>query len=219
MFMGHYSAALVAKAVEPRAPLWSYVAAAQLLDIGFSVLVMSGVEKARLDESLPGAQLDLYHMPWTHSLPGALGWALGAAVLARWLLRLPWRACGMLGLVVLAHWFLDLLVHRPDLPLWFGGPKAGLALWNTPVIAEVVETGLLGLAAALWTAQRVRSGLAAWPALAFFAALLTLQVVSKVLPLPGDPVGLGMNMLAVHVLVTVMAAMVDWSSRAPRRAS
>ena len=49
MFMGHYSAALVAKAVEPRAPLWSYVAAAQLLVIGFSVLVMSGVEKARLD--------------------------------------------------------------------------------------------------------------------------------------------------------------------------
>lgn len=206
MFMGHYSAALVAKAAEPRAPLWTYVAAAQLLDIGWSVLVMSGVERVRIDESLPGAPLDLYHMPWTHSLPAALCWALGAALLGRWALKLPWRAGVAIGLVVLSHWLLDLLVHRPDLALWGGGPKLGLSLWNTPVISEVVETGLLGLAAAAWTARRVRAGLAAWPALAFFSLLLIVQVISKVLPLPNEPVGLGLTMLGVFIPLTVVAA-------------
>ena len=49
MFVGHYSAALAAKAVEPRGPLWAYAAAAQLIDIGWSVLVMAGVEKVRID--------------------------------------------------------------------------------------------------------------------------------------------------------------------------
>ena len=35
MFVGHYAAALAARAAEPKAPLWSYVAACQLLDIGW----------------------------------------------------------------------------------------------------------------------------------------------------------------------------------------
>jgi hypothetical protein len=44
MFVGHYAAALAAKAVEPRAPLWTLIAGAQLIDIGWAGLVMAGVE-------------------------------------------------------------------------------------------------------------------------------------------------------------------------------
>ena len=62
MFVGHYAAALAAKAIEPRAPLWSYVIAAQAIDIGWGVLLMAGVEKARIVPDLPGSTLDLYHM-------------------------------------------------------------------------------------------------------------------------------------------------------------
>ena len=58
MFFGHYAASLAAKAVEPRAPLWSYVIAAQAIDIGWAALLMAGVEKARIDPSLPGSTLD-----------------------------------------------------------------------------------------------------------------------------------------------------------------
>ena len=36
MFVGHYAAALAAKAAEPRAPLWSYIVASQLVDWGWS---------------------------------------------------------------------------------------------------------------------------------------------------------------------------------------
>ena len=89
MFVGHYAAALAAKAVAPRAPLWTYVIAAQAIDIGWAGLVMAGVEKVRIDPSLPGSALDLYHMPFTHSLPAVVLWSLAALGLAR-AFRLPW---------------------------------------------------------------------------------------------------------------------------------
>jgi len=133
MFVGHYAAAFAAKAVEPRAPLWSYMAAAQLVDIGWSSLVMAGVEHLRLDPSLPGSALVLYDMPWTHSLPGALVWSVAGGLLAMVLLKLPARAAAMVGAVVFSHWLGDLWVHRPDLALWVGGPKVGFALWDHPV--------------------------------------------------------------------------------------
>ena len=72
MFVGHYAASFIAKAEEPSAPLWSYFAAAQLLDIGWGALVIVGVEKMRVDPALPGSVFDLYYMPWTHSLLAAV---------------------------------------------------------------------------------------------------------------------------------------------------
>ena len=89
MFVGHYAAAMAAKAVEPKAPMWTLATACQLVDIGWSVFIMTGVERARVDPSLPGSTLVLYDMPWTHSLPMTFVWSIGAALLARWLLRLP----------------------------------------------------------------------------------------------------------------------------------
>src|SRR5258705_8017886 len=108
MFVGHYSAALAAKAAEPRAPLWTYVIGCQLLDVGWSTLIITGVEKVRVDPSLPGSSLVLYDMPWTHSLPGALAWSLAGALAVRWALKLPWRAAAFVGMVVFSHWVLDL---------------------------------------------------------------------------------------------------------------
>lgn len=130
MFVGHYAAALAAKAIEPRAPLWTLAAGCQLVDIGWSAFIIAGVERASVDPSLPGSSLVLEHMPWTHSLPMTFVWSAGAALLALVLLRLPLRASVLIGLTVASHWVLDFLVHRPDLELWFGGDKVGLSWWN-----------------------------------------------------------------------------------------
>ncbi len=117
MFVGHYSAALAAKAAEPRAPLWTYVIGCQLLDVGWSSLIMTGTEKVSFDPSLPGSALVLEHMPWTHSLPASLLWSLAAALAVRFAMKLPWRAAIFVGLVMFSPWLLDLAVHRPDLKL------------------------------------------------------------------------------------------------------
>lgn len=217
MFMGHYAAALAAKAAEPRAPLWAYVAGAEVLDIAWSSLVMAGAEQARIDNALPGAPLDLFHMPWSHSLPAALAWSVAAALLGGWALKLPRRAAVVLGLVVFSHWGLDLLVHRPDLALWLGGPKVGLALWNQPVLEEAVEVGLLGLAGAAWAAQRSRGGQSVWPTLAFLSFLLILQILPMVAPMTGGPpAALAGSTLFVYLVVTAAAALIE---RRPRRSA
>jgi len=176
MFVGHYSAALAAKAAEPRAPLWTYVIGCQLLDVAWSGLVMAGVEKLRIDPSLPGSSLDLYQMPWTHSLPGALAWSAAAAIVVRLVMKLPVRAAVFVGLAVFSHWILDLAVHRPDLELWFGGTKVGLGLWNYPVPEEALEIGLLAVAGVSWAGWRVRDGRKVWPAGVFLTVLVALQI-------------------------------------------
>jgi hypothetical protein len=209
MFVGHYSAALAAKAAEPRAPLWTYVIGCQLLDVGWSILIMTGVEKVRVDPSLPGSSLVLYNMPWTHSLPGALAWSLAGAFAVRWALKLPWRAAAFVGLVVFSHWVLDLLVHRPDLELWFGGAKVGLGLWNYPVPEQAVEIGLLAVAGAFWTGQRVRAGRRALPAALFLALLAAVQIIAMLMPPGGDATQMGVMALAVYLVIGAVAWLID----------
>ena len=209
MFVGHYAVALAAKAAEPRAPLWTYVAGCQLMDIGWSALVMGGVEKVRVDPSLPGSPLDLYYMPYTHSLPGSLVLSVAAAVAVRVLLRLPWRAALVVGLSVFSHWVLDLLVHRPDLELWFGGPKVGLGWWNYPMPELALEVGLVALAGAAWTAQRKATGHTAWPAIGFIAVLVGLQIFDELGGGGSDPKTFAPMALAVYLAMAGLAWLVD----------
>lgn len=215
MFTGHYAASLAARAGGSRAPLWVYVGASQLLDFGWAGLVLEGVEKLRFDDTLPGSPLDLYFMPYTHSLVAAVCWSLAAMLIARrfW----PgWEAL-LIGLTVFSHWLLDALVHRPDLlvtwPFTSDDSKLGLGLWNLPVPEMAVEMGLLGLAAALLTAQRVRERRSAWPILLFLAALVGLQVYALLAPPATDAAGFATTALGAYAAMVVLAVFVDTGKR------
>lgn len=211
MFAGHYATALAAKAIEPRAPMWTLIAGAQFIDIGWSVLVIAGVERGRIDPELPGSPLVLEHMPWTHSLPAAIAWSLAAIILAKLLLRSPMRVAVVIGAVVFSHWLLDLLVHRPDLELYPAGPKLGFGLWNMEVPEQAVEIGLLGLGAMFWAGQRVRLGQSVWPAAAFFVLLVGVQIIAVLMPREAADtlVGFGPSALAVYLALAVVAVFVD----------
>lgn len=211
MFVGHYAAALAAKAIEPKAPLWTLAAGCQLVDIGWSAFVIAGVERASVDPSLPGSSLVLGHMPWTHSLPMTFVWSIGAALAARVLLRLPNWASIAIGLSVASHWLLDFLVHRPDLELWFGGEKVGLGWWNYPVPEQALEIGLLALGGGAWVASRKQLGRTAWPALAFIAFLVALQIVAMLQPQPAGPLPpqAGVLILTIYLVVVAIATLAD----------
>jgi hypothetical protein len=147
MMVGHYAPALVGKAVEPRVPLWTLFLAVQLVDIAWALLVLLRVEHVRIVPGLPSNPLSLDHMPYTHSLVATAVWATAAFLFTRG--RLGTRGALVVAAAVASHWLCDLLVHRPDLPLVTGEPKLGLGLWNFPVIAYLLEVGLL-LGAAWW---------------------------------------------------------------------
>lgn len=215
MFVGHYAAAMAAKAIEPRAPMWTLAAACQLVDIGWSAFIVAGVERASVDPSLPGSTLVLEHMPWTHSLPMAFAWSVGAAVLVKLLLRLPTWASGVVGLTVLSHWGLDWIVHRPDLELWIGGPRVGLALWNYPAPEQALEIGLLAVCGAGWVASRKSIGRMAWPAIGFIGFLVALQIVAMLQPQPAGPLApeSGVAILAIYLVVVAVAASTDLGAK------
>lgn len=215
MFVGHYAAAMAAKAIEPKAPMWTLAAASQLIDIGWSAFIIAGVEHARVDPSLPGSALVLYDMPWTHSLPAVLVWSVAAALLVRLLLRLPVWASAVVGLTVFSHWVLDWLVHRPDLALWPGGESVGLGLWNYPVHEQALEIGLLSVCGAVWVASRKSLGRFAWPAIAFIAFLAALQILVMFFPQREGELGAdaGAMILTLYIIVSALAALTDLRDR------
>jgi membrane-bound metal-dependent hydrolase YbcI (DUF457 family) len=213
MFIGHWAPALVA-AAHPKAPrLGTLFVAAQLVDLAFFTFVLIDVEHMRL---VPGTSvmnpMDLYDMPYTHSLLGSVVWAAGFALLL-WLWRRNRVAALIGGAVVLSHWFGDLLVHVPDLTLYGAPPKLGFGLWNYPALEMPLELGLtfgalffyLMRTRAVSSQSRLAVGVLA-------VLLLTVQVINWFGPPPeGDPRGGA----AAVVLGTyaVMALVAAWVSR------
>src|SRR5438046_6262442 len=89
MFVGHYGVSFAAKRGDRTIPLWALFLAVQLLDVFWSVFVVAGLEKVRIAPGITASNpLDLYYMPYTHSLVAALLWSLGADVAYRAVRRL-----------------------------------------------------------------------------------------------------------------------------------
>jgi hypothetical protein len=76
MFVGHYSVAFAVKTPRNKIPLWVLFVAVQLLDFLWAPFVLLGIEKVRFVPGITATNaLDLYYMPYTHSLIGALFWS------------------------------------------------------------------------------------------------------------------------------------------------
>ena len=152
MFIGHFGLGFGAKAVAPCTSLGTLFLAAQWIDLVWPTMLLLGLERVVIDTSLPGlTPLAFVHYPYTHSLLAVAGWALlfGGAYFA--LTRYA-RGAIVVTALVLSHWLLDLLVHRPDLPLAPGdGLRVGLALWQSaPALAVAIEVALFAAGAALF---------------------------------------------------------------------
>ena len=146
MFVGHYGVSFTAKRIAPTIPLWALFVAVQLLDVFWAPLILLRIEKVRIVPGITASNpLDLYYMPYTHSLLAALLWSAGALLVYRLsgTRGAVGKAALVVALAVFSHWILDLLVHRPDLPLYDNTAKVGLGLWNFPAVAFALEAGLL----------------------------------------------------------------------------
>lgn len=145
MFVGHYGPAFAAVAARKTIPLWIAFIAVQLVDVLWAIFVLLGVEKVRI---VPGITftnpLDLYYMPYTHSLIGAAAWAVTAGIIYYSFRKVDGRSAAVIvGAAVFSHWLLDWVVHRPDLPLYDNAFKVGLGLWNYPAFAFLLELAIL----------------------------------------------------------------------------
>ena len=182
MFIGHWAPALAAAAVSKRQPrLGALFIAAQLVDWAFFAFLLAGVEDMRVVPGITAMNpLDLYHMPYTHSLLGTAAFAAGFGVAILVWLR-DRRYALLAGAVVLSHWLLDLIVHRPDLTIAGAPPKLGLGLWNVPAVEMPLEL-LLTFGALGFYLSRTRGPLL--PPVVLGAVLLLLQAINWFGPAP-----------------------------------
>jgi hypothetical protein len=181
MFLGHFGVALAAKKAAPKTSLGILVLAAQFADMLWPVFLLLGWEQVRIE---PGntrvTPLNFVSYPYSHSLVAQLLWglALGGAYFA---LRKDARGAAIAAACVPSHWVLDYITHRPDMPIYPGGPRYGLGLWNSLPITLAAELAIFGTGIALYlsaTRSKDRAGqYALWSLLiflfvAYFASLL-----------------------------------------------
>ncbi len=185
MFIGHFGVGLGAKKVAPKISLGTLFLAAQFLDLLWPLFLLLGWEHVKIQ---PGntvmTPLDFTYYPFSHSLFMACVWGIVFAVIY-FLIRRNKKEAIILGLCVLSHWILDLLVHRPDLPLYpESNHFAGLGLWNYPA-AEVIFEGsifVIGLILYLRTTKaKNKTGIYAFWLLTI---LLTVVYVSNLFGTP-----------------------------------
>lgn len=202
MFVGHLAVALGAKKLEPTIPLAAGVAAAFGIDLLWPVLLLVGVETVRV---APGdtafTQLAFESYPWSHSLLLVVGWSALAALAGRALLG-RWRTGLVLSVLVASHWFLDALTHRPDLPLWPGGPVVGLGLWNS-VPATIAVEGLLfaGAIAAYLSISEARDGIGKWGLWGLLGLTGVLWVSQPWAPPPPSATAVAATALVLWIVV------------------
>ena len=214
MFIGHYGVSFAAARRDPSIPLWVLFLAVQWLDVIWAPLVLLGVEKYRVVPGITASNpLDLYYMPYTHSLVAAIGWSAAGYAAARWLGG-PRRSAvaWVIAAAIFSHWVLDLIVHRPDLPLYDNHAKVGLGLWNRPLLAFALEALLLFGGMILWfrTEPQRRMAVAV-----FGCAMLAVQAYVFFGPPPASTAAGAVTALAAYGLFATIIALLD---RRPRSA-
>jgi hypothetical protein len=158
VFVGHFAVAFAAKRAVPAVSLGTWFIACELVDIVWPVFLLLGVESVRIAPGITAfTPLDFVHYPWTHSLVMCSAWAVAFGALYWTRNRV---AAIVLALVVLSHWVLDLIVHRPDLPLAPGSDmRLGLGLWHSAPGTLALELALFAIGLGLYVhATRAADG-------------------------------------------------------------
>ena len=156
MLVGHVAVALVAKGLQPRVSLGTAVVATLLSDLLLFLFVLAGVEHVAFRSStIPGEYFTGTDIALSHSLAMSLLWGAGVAAAALFAQRR--RDFGVAGLIVavaVSHWLLDVVSHRPFMPLAPGiREQIGWAAFTGIVPVMVIEGLLWAGAVALYVSD------------------------------------------------------------------
>jgi hypothetical protein len=210
VFIGHFALAYAAKRLAPRTSLGTLFAAAQLPDLIWPWLTLAGIEQATIapgDTAMTPLRFDCY--PVSHSLATVALWGSAMGAVHFWRRR-RLRDSLLLTALAVSHWLLDFVTHRPDMPLWPGGLRVGLGLWNSVPGTLAVELALF--AAGLWlaaSATRARDAVGRWGFGGLAALLLLIYAANVTAPPPPSMTAVGWAGAIGGALFVGLAAWVD----------
>jgi membrane-bound metal-dependent hydrolase YbcI (DUF457 family) len=206
MFIGHFAVGFASKRFAPRTNLGVLMAAPSFLDLLWPFFLLVGWEKVRTDlGNTRFSKFDFVSYPWSHSLLMSVVWASIFALVYYAITR--YRAGAIaIWIGVVSHWIFDWTTHRPDLPLYPGGPKFGLGLWNS--VAGTMTVELLLLAVGLWMyigATRARDRIGRYGLLGYVVLLLLIYIGDRFSAPPSSVPVLAWSCIIAEVVLILWA--------------
>ncbi len=120
------------------------------------------------------------------------------------------RGAVVVGLLVVSHWVLDYIVHIPDLPLYPGGPKLGLGLWNSVAGTVIVEAVMFVAGIGVYLATtRARDRVGRYGLWGFVVLLVASYGASLFSPPPPSVTALATGAIVFGGLFVGVAGWVD----------
>ena len=204
MFIGHFGVGFAAKKAAKKISLGTLFLAAQFLDLLWPVLLILGIEKVEIN---PGntvlTPLNFVYYPFSHSLLAAIIWGLIFGFIY-YAIKKDLKNAVWCGLLVPSHWILDLIVHRPDLPLYPGNssPMLGFELWNSVYGTIIVEAGIFLIGIYIYfktTKPKNKTGsISLWALIIFLFLVYFMNILG---PPPGSVNSIGYVGLSQFVLI------------------
>jgi hypothetical protein len=151
MHVGHFAAGFIGKRIETEVSLGTLVLASVLADLLSGLFVYVDLEQVNITTGRGAANyFEPVNIAFSHSLLMLVLWgALFAGAYYVW--RRNLRGAIILFCLVVAHWFLDVIAHKPIMPLAPGSnARVGLGLWTNIPATLIVEGGLWVLAIVLY---------------------------------------------------------------------
>ena len=153
MFIGHFALAFGAKRSAPSVSLGTLFIACQLADLLWPIMLLLGMEKVAIE---PGntvmTPLNFISYPFSHSLVMLLIWSAFFAVGYRMSVGGNARAMITIAALVFSHFILDVITHRPDMPITLSElRKIGFGLWNHPGPALAIESAMFIAGTAIYS--------------------------------------------------------------------
>lgn len=186
MFIGHFGIGFGSKKFAPALSLGVLFIAAQFLDLLWPTLLLLDLEHVTIAPGITEfTPLDFIDYPISHSLVMVAGWGFLLGILA-WLYMKELKYLVIIFLCVVSHWVLDLIVHRPDLPLAPGDSmRVGFGLWNYPVFSMIIECVIfLGGVYLYYRSTTAKNGFGTYGLFGLVAFLMLIQVANMVGPPP-----------------------------------
>ena len=212
MFIGHFALGYAAKRWVPRLSLAALFAAAAFADLLWPVLVALGIEHVRIAPGITAfTPLEFISYPYSHSLLtltllGALFAWIATRFAAPAASTVPdtSRMFVVVLALVISHWVLDVVTHLPDLPLYPGGPRLGLGLWNSVSGTIAVETVLFAIGVWIYAnATKARDPIGRWA----FAGVTAFLFLGFVINANGAPPP---SVAALWMMALGLGALLVW---------